>query len=69
MVLISADDPGMHSSQDEQDNRYCGETFDTPVILYTTTRVNHSQSMVEQEGEAEVILSFERIALFYAMHW
>jgi len=73
-VLVSADDPGMHSSQNEQDNRmyakfakipvlepsdsqeakdYVGaalsisETFDTPVMLRTTTRIAHSQSMVE----------------------
>lgn len=74
LVLVSADDPGMHSSQNEQDNRYyaklakipllepsdsqeakdmvglaleISETFDTPVLLRTTTRVSHSQSMVE----------------------
>lgn len=73
-VLISADDPGMHSSQNEQDNRIFGkfakipvlepsdsqeakdyvaialqisENFDTPVMLRTTTRIAHSQSMVE----------------------
>lgn len=74
LVLVSADDPGMHSSQNEQDNRYfarlnkipllepadsqeakdmvglgleLSEKFDTPVILRTTTRVNHSQSFVD----------------------
>lgn len=73
-VLVSADDPGMHSSQNEQDNRNyakfakipilepcnsqeckdmvglaldISESFDTPVILRTTTRVAHSQSFVE----------------------
>lgn len=73
-ILISADDPGMHSSQNEQDNRIFGkfakipviepsdsqeakdyvaialelsEAFDTPVMLRTTTRIAHSQSMVE----------------------
>ncbi len=84
LVLVSADDPGMHSSQNEQDNRNyarfakvpllepsnsqeckdmvgvaleLSEQFDTPVILRTTTRVAHSQSMVElgerQEGQAK----------------
>lgn len=75
LVLVSADDPGMHSSQNEQDNRNyakfakipvlepsnsqeckdmvrigleMSEQFDTPVMLRTTTRVNHSQSFVEQ---------------------
>ncbi len=74
LVLISADDPGAHSSQNEQDNRYyakfaqipllepsdsqeakdmvaealeISEQFDTPVMLRTTTRINHSQSLVE----------------------
>ena len=80
-VLISADDPGMHSSQNEQDNRTYGkfakipvlepsdsqeakdyvaaalqmsETFDTPVMLRTTTRIAHSQSQVELAEPAEV---------------
>lgn len=74
MVIVSADDPGMHSSQNEQDNRHfarhakipclepadsqeckdfvgaaleISEQFDTPVLLRTTTRVNHSASVVE----------------------
>ena len=73
-VLVSADDPGMHSSQNEQDNRCyarfakipllepsdsqeardmvglaldISEVFDTPVMLRTTTRVAHSQGLVE----------------------
>jgi indolepyruvate ferredoxin oxidoreductase, alpha subunit len=32
LVVISADDPGMHSSQNEQDNRYLGKFAYTPVI-------------------------------------
>lgn len=74
LVLISADDPGMHSSQNEQDNRHyarfakiallepsdsqeakdmvalgmeISEKFDIPVMLRITTRVAHSQGMVE----------------------
>lgn len=80
-VLISADDPGMHSSQNEQDNRHyarfakvpmlepsdsqeckdfvklafhISEQFDTPVIIRTTTRVAHSESIVAS-GERENI--------------
>jgi indolepyruvate ferredoxin oxidoreductase alpha subunit len=74
MMIAVADDPGMHSSQNEQDNRYyarsahvpmlepsdsqecydfarealkLSEKFDTPVLLRLTTRIAHSQSMVE----------------------
>ncbi|MFH0812231.1 MAG: indolepyruvate ferredoxin oxidoreductase subunit alpha [Pseudomonadota bacterium] len=73
LVLITADDPGMHSSQNEQDNRNyakfakvpmlepsdsqeakdfvksafeLSEKFDTVVLLRTTTRVSHSESIV-----------------------
>lgn len=82
LVLISADDPGMHSSQNEQDNRYyarlaeapllepadsqeakdfvrfaleLSETYDTPVILRTTTRVAHSKSLVKEGEPAEPV--------------
>ena len=78
LVVISADDPGMHSSQGEQDNRNyakfakvpllepsdsqecldmmrigleMSETFDTPVLLRTTGRVSHAQSLVEVNAE------------------
>ncbi|MFO7643336.1 MAG: indolepyruvate ferredoxin oxidoreductase subunit alpha [Desulfosarcina sp.] len=74
LVILSADDPFMFSSQNEQDNRYYGKlsglailepssveearqmTFDAfelserlrePVILRTTTRINHSSAFVE----------------------
>jgi indolepyruvate ferredoxin oxidoreductase alpha subunit len=73
LILVSADDPGLHSSQNEQDNRHyarfakapmlepadaqeakdmviagiaISEQFDTPVILRTTTRTSHAQSVV-----------------------
>jgi len=73
LVIISADDPYMFSSQNEQDNRYYGklsglpilepssveeakamvpaafelsETLGEPVILRTTTRINHSNAVV-----------------------
>lgn len=95
LVLISADDPGMHSSQNEQDNRHFGraakipvlepadsqeakdytklafdlsETFDTPVMLRITTRVAHSQSLVELAERQEVGLKkYEKNALKYVM--
>ena len=83
LVVISADDPGMHSSQNEQDNRHYGraakipvlepsnsqeakdftkmalaisEEFDTPVILRLTTRIAHSQSLVEVEERQDIAL-------------
>ena len=76
LVFCVADDPGMHSSQNEQDSRHyakaakllmlepsdsveckeftkqaysLSEKFDTPVILRLSTRVSHSQCLVEEE--------------------
>ncbi len=73
MVILTADDPYMFSSQNEQDNRYYGklsglpvlepssvdeardmtiaafefsEALGEPVILRTTTRINHSSAFV-----------------------
>lgn len=81
LVIVDADDPGMHSSQNEQDNRLyaphakvplleptdseecrvfikkafeISEQFDTPVLLRTSTRVNHSKSIVNLEDRIEV---------------
>jgi indolepyruvate ferredoxin oxidoreductase alpha subunit len=72
MIIVTADDPSMHSSQNEQDNRFyaklsllpmlepsgpaeakemtregfrLSETLGTPVILRTTTRVNHTRGV------------------------
>ncbi len=74
LVFCVADDPGMHSSQNEQDSRHyakaskipmlepsdsseckeftklayeISEQFDTPVFVRLSTRVSHSQSLVE----------------------
>ncbi len=74
LVVISADDPFMFSSQNEQDNRYyaklgglpmlepstvaeakemmvyafeLSEKLQEPVIVRTTTRINHSNAFVE----------------------
>ncbi len=73
LVLVSADDPSLFSSQNEQDNRYyaklsglpmlepasaqeakdmtryafeLSERLGLPVILRTTTRINHSRGVV-----------------------
>src|SRR5664280_2057131 len=32
MVIVSADDPGMHSSQNEQDNRYLAKFAKIPML-------------------------------------
>ncbi|MFA6947613.1 MAG: indolepyruvate ferredoxin oxidoreductase subunit alpha [Eubacteriales bacterium] len=80
MVIGVADDPGMHSSQNEQDSRHYAEAaklpmvepsdsdeclnfikmaydlsekFDTPVIARFSTRVSHSQSVVELSDRCE----------------
>ena len=81
LVIVNADDPGMHSSQNEQDNRLyaphakvpmlepsdseeckafmkiayeISEAFDTPVLLRTTTRVNHSKSLINLDDRIEL---------------
>ncbi len=73
MVILTADDPAMFSSQNEQDNRYyakfggfpmlepssvaeakdmikdafeLSESLGQPVLLRTTTRINHSNAFV-----------------------
>ncbi|NTV77691.1 MAG: indolepyruvate ferredoxin oxidoreductase subunit alpha [Clostridiales bacterium] len=80
LVVVVADDPGMYSSQNEQDTRQIAraamapvlepsdsseakeftklafdmsEQYDTPVILRTTTRLAHSQGLVELEERTE----------------
>ena len=82
-VLCVADDPGMHSSQNEQDSRHyakaaklpmlepsdsaeckaftklayeLSEKYDTPVMLRLSTRVSHSQGLVELEERDNVPL-------------
>jgi len=97
LVIVSADDPAMHSSQNEQDNRRyaqfarvpclepadsqeckdfivaafdLSEQFDTPVMLRTTTRVNHSSTPVELGERAEhppTRTKFPRNAAKYVM--
>ena len=74
LVIVSADDPNMYSSQNEQDNRHyakfarvpclepsdsqeakdlvgvaldMSEQFDGPVMLRLTTRISHSDTLVQ----------------------
>ena len=80
LVLVAADDPGLYSSQNEQDSRAVAraakipvlepsdsmeakefvkeafrlsELYDTPVMIRTTTRLSHSQGMVELSERVE----------------
>lgn len=82
MVFVVADDPGLYSSQNEQDTRAVAraahvpvlepsdsqeakdfvkfayelsEKYDTPVIVRTTTRLSHSQGIVELAERQEII--------------
>lgn len=95
MVVIAADDPGMYSSQNEQDTRMVAraamlpvlepsdsaeakeftkyafdlsEKYDTPVIVRSTTRLSHSQGLVELEERAEPFdIPYERDMAKYVM--
>lgn len=88
LVFCVADDPGMHSSQNEQDSRHyakaskimmlepsdsseckeftkmafsLSEQFDTPVFIRLSTRVSHSQSLVElSEPEEKELKPYEK---------
>ena len=80
LVIVGADDPGLYSSQNEQDTRMVAraaqipviepsdsseakeffktafelsEKFDRPFIFRTTTRLAHSQGLVELEERKE----------------
>ncbi|MBR6094490.1 MAG: indolepyruvate ferredoxin oxidoreductase subunit alpha [Lachnospiraceae bacterium] len=81
LVLVAADDPGLYSSQNEQDSRCVArvaqvpvlepsdsqeakdftklafelsEKYDTPIMIRTTTRLAHSQGVVELNDRVEV---------------
>ncbi|MDO5416307.1 MAG: indolepyruvate ferredoxin oxidoreductase subunit alpha [Lachnospiraceae bacterium] len=81
LVLVAADDPGIYSSQNEQDSRMVAraamvpvlepsdseeartftrlafelsEAYDTPMMVRTTTRLAHSQGMVNLEERQEI---------------
>ncbi len=94
-VIVVADDPGLASSQNEQDTRMIArsahvpvlepsdsmeakefikfayelsEKYDTPVILRTTTKLSHSQSVVEFYDRAIVEdKAYERNVRKYVM--
>ena len=80
LVVVAADDPGMYSSQNEQDSRMVAraamipvlepsdsaeakeftklafdlsEKYDTPIMVRSTTRLSHSQGIVELEERTE----------------
>ncbi len=95
LVFCVADDPGMHSSQNEQDSRHyaiaskipmlepsdsseckeftklafeISEKFDTPVFIRLSTRISHSQSLVElNERENDQLKPYEKNAAKYVM--
>ena len=81
LVMIAADDPGLYSSQNEQDSRAVAraakvpviepsdsmeakefvkfayelsEKYDTPVMVRTTTRLAHSQGLVDLCDRKEI---------------
>ena len=83
LVFCVADDPGMHSSQNEQDSRHyakaakmpmlepsdsseckeyvklafeLSEKYDAPFFIRLSTRVSHSQSLVELQDRENVEL-------------
>ncbi len=95
LVIVVADDPGIASSQNEQDTRMIArsahlplvepsdsneakdyfkyafelsEKYDTPVIFRTTTKLSHSQSVVElQERVVPQDKTYERSMAKYVM--
>ncbi len=95
LIFCVADDPGMHSSQNEQDSRHYAEAskifmlepsdsmeckeftkrafqmseeFDTPAFLRLSTRISHSQSMVELcDREEKELLPYEKDIAKYVM--
>jgi indolepyruvate ferredoxin oxidoreductase, alpha subunit len=83
-VAVVADDPGLHSSQNEQDSRWVAifsklpmlepaspaeareyvkeafdlsETFDTPVLVRTATRISHTRENVTIGARTEVAVT------------
>ena len=95
LVVVAADDPGMYSSQNEQDSRMVAraamipvlepsdsaeakaftklafdlsEAYDTPVMVRSTTRLSHSQGVVELEERKErECVPYERNIAKYVM--
>lgn len=95
LVVAVADDPGMHSSQNEQDSRFyaraskvpmlepsdsqecmdftvkayeLSEKYDCPVLLRLSTRISHSQSIVQASERTEYKLKdYKKDANKYVM--
>ncbi len=95
LVIIVADDPGMHSSQNEQDSRFyarsahvpmlepsdsgeakafvklafeLSEQYDTPVLVRSSTRLSHSQGLVETgERAGEMLKPYQKDIAKYVM--
>ena len=95
LVFCVADDPGMHSSQNEQDSRHyakaakilmlepsdsqeckdftklafeLSEKYDTPAFIRLSTRVSHSQSLVELgKRENDELKDYEKNIPKYVM--
>ena len=95
LVIAVADDPGMHSSQNEQDSRHyakaakvlmlepadsaeckeftkqafaLSEKYDTPVFLRLTTRISHSQSLVDlEERTGDALKDYDKNPAKYVM--
>ncbi len=95
LVIAVADDPGMQSSQNEQDSRHyaqaaklpmlepadsaeclaytkaafaLSEEYDTPILLRLSTRVSHSQSLIETADRTDVGLKdYEKNIAKYVM--
>lgn len=95
LVFCVADDPGMHSSQNEQDSRHYAEAskiamlepadsaeckdytkvafelsekFDTPMFIRLSTRVSHSQSLVEEcEPQEQLLKDYKKDIDKYVM--
>ncbi len=99
LLLVAADDPGLYSSQNEQDSRMVAraaiipvlepsdseearvftkkafelsEEYDTPVMLRTTTRLAHSQGLVNIEerkdpGDKPYVKNIQKNVMMPAM--
>jgi len=95
LVIMVADDPGMHSSQNEQDSRFyaraskvpmlepsdsqeckdyvrtafdISEKYDCPVIVRLSTRIAHSQSIVEMsDRQSDELKPYEKNPGKYVM--
>lgn len=95
LVLVAADDPGMHSSQNEQDSRHyarlgkvpmlepsdsqeakdmvrtaleLSEEYDTPVMLKSSTRISHAQTLVTLGEKSDIpIRPYEKNMRKYVM--